>query len=225
MIHSQNWGHLNAYEPHVERGMLSPGRHGHGPPKGNIERYHISSPGTNPGASRQFLPLFFITHCSTLMVCCDPVSSASTWNPSLLTKFLTPAWPGLCLPSIRASQHATLTPLKLGYWAAHVSNHKKCDPNNLIRHPMEELEKRCWNGVWIESQENWVLIWALPLISCIILGESFNFLYPYNKELSRIARLPLWFKNSTVLWTWNPKSLSLKSFIQVQRIALWETKT
>lgn len=49
--------------------------------------------------------------------------------------------PGLCLTSISADQYATLTPLTLRHQEAHVSNHKKCEENNLIKLPMEESEK------------------------------------------------------------------------------------
>lgn len=127
----------------------------------------------SPGASWHFLTLFFITHSCSPDGLLQPWSSSSTWNLSLRMEFLTPTW--LCLLSISAGQPATLTPLKLGNWEAHVSNHKKCEVNNLIRLPMEESENWYWKGVWTESQETWVLIWAWPLISCVILRESFKF--------------------------------------------------
>lgn len=109
----------------------------------------------------------------------------------------------------------------VGYQEAHVSNHRQREARNLIQLPMEESETWSWKEVWLESQETWVLIWALPLTSWVRLEEGFNFPHP---EFSRISRFHVWFKNPMV--PWNSKSLPHTWFmIWGLPIALWETET
>lgn len=110
------------------------------------QTYHIGLIWASLGSSRHFLTLFFITQSCSPDGLLQSWSSSSTWNLSLQMEFLTPTW--LCPPSISAGQPATLTPLKLGYWEAHVSNCKKCEVNNLTSYGRiwEVILERGLNG-------------------------------------------------------------------------------
>lgn len=112
MIPSQNWGHFNGYEPVIRNAGCS--AQGSRVPKGNIQRYHVSSPGHNPRGFRAFpAPLL---HHSLLFPdgLLWPCFFSFNLESLLLMNFLPPTWPGLCLSSVGCWLTRYLNPTEAG---------------------------------------------------------------------------------------------------------------